>query len=80
MALTEIGARYKGGKLAVANAAIMLGYGIGALVSPVVFGFAMDAIPPDGLLVASAGMALVYLILMLWRIIRTRYPLTGRDR
>ena len=80
VALTEIGARYKGGKLAVANAAIMLGYGIGALVSPVVFGFAMDAIPPDGLLIASAGMALVYLILMLWRIIRARYPLTGRDR
>jgi MFS family permease len=80
VALTEIGARYKGGKLAVANAAIMLGYGIGALVSPVVFGFAMDAIPPDGLLIASAGMALVYLILMLWRIIRVRYPLTGRDR
>ena len=68
VALTEMGARYKGGKLAVANAAILLGYGIGALVSPVVFGFSMDAIPPDGLLIASAGMALAYLILMLARI------------
>jgi MFS family permease len=80
VALTEMGARYKGGKLAVANAAVILGYGIGALVSPVVFGFAMDAIPPDGLLIASAAMALAYLILMLARMIRARNPLTGRGR
>jgi len=45
-----------------------------------VFGFAMDAIPPDGLLIASAAMALAYLILMLARIIRAQNPLTGRGR
>jgi hypothetical protein len=72
VALTEMGARYRGSKLAVANAAILLGYGIGALFSPVLFGFAMDAIPPDGLLVASAAVAMVYLALMLARLVQAR--------
>ncbi|MGR3716011.1 MAG: MFS transporter [Thermohalobaculum sp.] len=77
VALTEMGARYQGGNLAVANAAIILGYGIGALVSPVLFGWAMDAIPPDGLLLAAAVVALVYLALMLARMIQARSG--GRD-
>jgi len=72
VALTEMGARYRGGKLAVANAAVILGYGIGALMSPVLFGFAMDTIPPDGLLFAAAALALAYLALMLVRMIRAR--------
>ncbi len=76
VALTEMGARYRGGKLAVANAAIILGYGIGALVSPVLFGWAMDAIPPDGLLLAAAAVALAYLALMLARMIQAY---RGRD-
>ncbi|HUS53623.1 MAG TPA: MFS transporter [Thermohalobaculum sp.] len=80
VALTEIGARYRGDKLAVANAAIILAYGIGALISPVMFGFAMDAIPPDGLLIASAVLAIAYLILMLIRIAGKRNPLTGPGR
>jgi MFS family permease len=81
VALTEMGARYRGARLAVANAAIILAYGIGALVSPVLFGWAMDAIPPDGLLLAAAAMALAYLSLILVRMIRARSePLTGRGR
>ena len=72
VALTAMGARYRGASLAVANAAIILGYGIGALISPVLFGFAMDAIPPDGLLLAAAAMALAYLALTLARMIRAR--------
>jgi MFS family permease len=80
VALTEIGTRYRGAKLAVANAAIILGYGIGALISPVIFGMSMDAIPPDGLLIASAVLAFAYLILMLMRIARTRKPLTEAGR
>jgi MFS family permease len=72
VALTEMGARYRGARLAVANAAIILGYGIGALFSPVLFGFAMDAIPPDGLLLAAAAAALAYLALMLARMIWAR--------
>ncbi|MCH8168227.1 MAG: MFS transporter, partial [Proteobacteria bacterium] len=70
VALTEMGARYRGARLAVANAAIILGYGIGALVSPVLFGLAMDAIAPDGLLLAAAALALAYLALTLARMIR----------
>lgn len=66
--LTEIGARYQGGALAVANAAVVLSYGIGSLIAPTGFGFAMDAIPPDGLLVGAATAALAYLILALVRI------------
>ncbi|MFQ5566529.1 MAG: MFS transporter [Paracoccaceae bacterium] len=72
VALTELGARYRGARLAVANAAIILGYGVGALVSPVLFGFAMDVIPPDGLLLAAAALALAYLALMLARMTRAR--------
>ena len=72
VALTEMGARYKGGELAVANAAVILGYGVGALVSPVLFGLAMDTIPPNGLLFASAAFALAYLVLMLARVVRGR--------
>jgi MFS family permease len=80
VALTEIGARYRGSRLAVANAAIILAYGIGALISPVLFGLAMDAIPPNGLLIAAAVLAVAYLILMLIRIAGTRNPLTGPGR
>jgi MFS family permease len=80
VALTEIGARYRGSRLAVANAAIILAYGIGALISPVLFGLAMDAIPPNGLLIATAALAFAYLILMLIRIAGTRKPLTGPGR
>ncbi|HSF94865.1 MAG TPA: hypothetical protein VLA52_07545, partial [Thermohalobaculum sp.] len=70
--LTEMGARYRGGALAVANAAIVLSYGIGSLVAPSGFGFAMDAIPPDGLLLGAAALALAYLALALLRIRRIR--------
>ena len=79
VALTELGARYRGARLAVANAAVILGYGVGSLVSPVFFGRMMDAIPPDGLLIASAALAVVYLALVLARMARTRAPLTGPE-
>jgi hypothetical protein len=72
VALTEMGARYRGGALAVANAAVVLAYGIGSLVAPSGFGFAMDAIPPDGLLLGAALAALAYLVLALVRIQRIR--------
>jgi MFS family permease len=70
--LTEMGARYRGGALAVANAAVVLAYGIGSLVAPSGFGYAMDAIPPDGLLLGAAFAALAYLVLALFRIRRIR--------
>lgn len=70
VALTEIGARYRGGELAVANAAVVLAYGVGALAAPPGFGWAMDAIPPDGLMLGAAAVALTYLALALQRILR----------
>jgi MFS family permease len=70
LALTELGARYRGAALAGGNAAVILAYGIGALLSPVAFGAAMEAIPPDGLLLLAAGAALAYVALAVWRIRR----------
>ena len=72
LALTELGARYKGVSLARGNAAVVLAYGLGALVSPAAFGLAMDAIPPDGLLWLAALAACAYLALAIIRISRAR--------
>jgi MFS family permease len=71
LALTELGARYAGARLAEGNAAVVFAYGLGALVSPVALGQAMDAVPPDGLLWLAAAAALGYALLALVRI-RTR--------
>ena len=57
LALTELGARYSGGILAQANAAVVLAYGLGALLGPTAFGGSMDAFGPDGLLWLSAALA-----------------------
>ena len=70
LALTELGARYSGGTLAEANAAVILAYGLGALVSPTAFGTAMELVPPDGLLWLAAAAALVYVALAGWRLRR----------
>ncbi|MEM9062394.1 MAG: MFS transporter [Pseudomonadota bacterium] len=72
LGLTELGARYRGEMLARGNAALVLAYGIGALVSPGAFGVAMDAIPPDGVLWAAAAAALAYLMLAIVRLRRRR--------
>lgn len=70
LALTELGSRYSGVKLAEANAAVILAYGIGALISPTGFGAAMELFPPDGLLWVAALLALGYVALTAWRIRR----------
>lgn len=67
VALTEVGARYRGARLSEANAAIILAYGVGALFAPVALGLAMDAIPPDGLLWLSAAAAGAYAVLLMLR-------------
>lgn len=72
VALTEIGARYRGTRLAVANAAVVLGYGLGAMAAPTGFGAAMDLIPPDGLMFGAAAVALLYLGLALAGFARRR--------
>ena len=74
LALTELGARYSGAKLAEANAAVILAYGLGALVSPTAFGAAMEVAPPDGLLWLAAAVALGYVLLAAFRLRRRRAP------
>lgn len=68
LALTELGARYRGSALARGNAAVVLAYGVGALLAPAAFGVAMDVIPPDGLFWLAALAGCAYLALTLWRL------------
>ncbi|MEM0922011.1 MAG: MFS transporter [Pseudomonadota bacterium] len=68
LALTELGARYDGPRLAAGTAAVVLAYGFGAFIAPASFGWAMDLVPPDGLLWAAALVALLYTLLALIRI------------
>lgn len=72
VALVELGARYSGARLSEATAAVLLGYGLGALISPAAFGLAMDLVPPHGVLWAAAASALAYLALALARLARPR--------
>jgi len=72
LALTELGARYRGAVLADANAAVVLAYALGALAAPVAFGSAMDLVPPHGLMWLAALAAAAYLALSLVRIGRGR--------
>ncbi len=69
LALTELGSRYKGTDLAAANAAVMLAYGMGALIGPMSFGAAMDAVGPDGLLWLAAAIGACYVGLVLLRML-----------
>ena len=68
LALTELGARYDGPKLAAGNAAVVLAYGVGAFAAPAAFGQAMDWVDPNGLLYFAALCAIAYVGLAIWRI------------
>ncbi|MFK7943323.1 MAG: MFS transporter [Paracoccaceae bacterium] len=68
LALIELGSRYQGPELAKGNAAVVLAYGLGALISPPLFGGAMDLLPPDGILWLGALAGSVYLAMCIWRI------------
>jgi MFS family permease len=50
IALSMAGDRYRGGDLVSINAAIIMAYGLGALVGPPLGGAAMDVRNPQGLL------------------------------
>lgn len=76
VALVELGARYRGAALAAGMAAIVGAYGVGALVSPWLFGFAMDVVPPHGLLFALLGFTAFYLALIAFRARRAGFRLT----
>ena len=67
VALVELGARYDGRELAVGNAAMIMGYSIGAAFGPLVAGRMMDAIPPNGMLYSLTAGCLIYLALLAFR-------------
>lgn len=67
VALSELGARYRGAALAEANGAIVLGYGMGMLLGPPLAGAAMEAWRPHGLALALGVFALAYLALAVRR-------------
>ena len=81
LALTELGSRYDGAVMAQANAAVVLAYGLGSLLTPGGFGIAMDLIPPNGLLYLAALAAFAYLILAFIRLnAAPRVPLDSKPK
>jgi MFS family permease len=54
LALAMAGERFRSSELISVNAAIVMGYGLGALVGPVLGGVAMDTLNPNGLPVVLA--------------------------
>ncbi|MEM1419677.1 MAG: MFS transporter [Pseudomonadota bacterium] len=68
--LAAMGGRYSGAELASANAALVMGYAVGALIGPTMVGGAMDVIGPHGLAAVLGGSSLIYCGLVLWRLQR----------
>ncbi len=62
LSLTLLGERFKGTRLAEANAAFVFMYGIGALVGPPLSGLAMDRWDPAGLIGFLGIIATAYLV------------------
>jgi MFS family permease len=77
LGLALIGERFDGGRLAAANAAFVMAYGVGSLFGPAIGGGAMDAYDPYGLLVVTSGLALTYLIFLAVRHFTRIRQLTG---
>lgn len=70
VALTEMGARYHGAALAGGNAAIVMGYGLGATMGPPLVGASMEAFGPDGMPLAFGAVSALFLGLVGWRGLR----------
>lgn len=64
IALGMTGARFTGADMVAANAALIIGYGLGALVGPELGGAAMDAWDPTGLLVLLSVLFAFLLVVM----------------
>jgi MFS family permease len=71
IALAMAGERFRGAELVSVNAAIVIGYGLGALVGPVLGGAAMDAWNVQGL---PALLALLFVVLAATTVARRRRP------
>lgn len=67
LGLALIGDRFSGGAIAAANAAFIMAYGVGSLLGPPVAGTAMDAVDPEGVLIALSAMAALFLAVLIVR-------------
>ncbi|MEM9011543.1 MAG: MFS transporter [Pseudomonadota bacterium] len=70
--LAELGRRYQGQALEQGMGAMMMAYGIGALIGPPVMGRMLDGLPPHGNLWVMSAAAGIFLILLILRWQRTR--------
>jgi MFS family permease len=76
--LAHLGARYRDGELAGANAAFVMTYSLGMLIGPPLIGGGLDFIPPGGFFLAIGALIGLYLLVAcgrLWRI-RPIWPLS----
>lgn len=64
--LVMLGERFRGGELAAANAAFVLLYSIGGLVTPPVSGYAMDLWRPHGLALVLGLICGAYVLAAVW--------------
>lgn len=65
LGLTLLGQRFQGGRLAAANGAFVLMFGVGEMVGPPVMGAVMDLLPPHGFAWAVAGVCAAYGVLLM---------------
>jgi len=65
MSLTIIGDKYSGAKLALANASFGTIYAFGALVGPIINGFAIDTLNSHGMMVSAGIIFAMFIVLSL---------------
>ncbi len=68
--LVQLGERFKGHKLAAANAGFIIAYGIGSLIVPTLAGKMMDIYNPQGFMWTMAGLGLLGLAVLFIRRMR----------
>ena len=61
--LAQLGATYRDGALAGANAAFVMSYSLGMLVGPPLVGLGLDLVPPGGFFLAMGAMIAIYLVI-----------------
>lgn len=66
VALAAMGRYFTGSALAVANAAFVMVYTLANVVGPPLAGYAFDAWPPQGLMILSLGVAIVFAVIAPW--------------
>ncbi len=65
-----LGASYRGGDLASANAAFVMTYAVGMLAGPPIIGAGLDALSPSGFFWSIAAMIALYLVVAVAQIVR----------